>query len=654
MAARRIVPAASSLFEAALPPNPYFVPGHFLLLYVGVPASILAAIALVLLPGFLFTLLAGGTSSSTRWVIRSFGAAYVLNVTLLTGLKLFGVRISATVFLLTQLGVLLLLAALLIRRVSIGRPVRWPLAEELERRRLWWLVAIPAFAAIALLPVILWQDMNEDGLEALEIGRSLATFIIPRFPHELELSGLGNPMASVAFPVSWFVALFGPIDAAARIPLLLYLPVLYMAMLALAEWGTRRRLTFAEEGAVALALAIFVVTMGYSASYNPYSADLAAPAAFDTFVPLCLAAAILFLWEKNVGWFLLFVILGYFARPTGLLSLLLLAVSGAAFLHRADRVRSLTMIGAGIGACVVVGYLYEILLGIASEGRPIAYGGSLLNRVRFLQFLDLRRLLFLLIPTGLIPAGALFVLRPQDRHAKMLTGFILLYFLFFYLQAFVALHHFAPVMILPVVVLWRIVLNGSPRRWLRPVVYAAATLCFVLSLPRSFELLRAYRAVGASLKYGIGDYEGDYAEFRAAIDARKLLFSLFPADWEVSDPAKELVGAPTSMMRYAFVGQGKDVNYVVLPTAADAPAGFTEVTRAETDFGIDYSEGDLGGAVFVRDTLRWQRQRFSPPPTGYRSPLYDIPRETLFDFLGRPARNYSLDLRSLPVVGRLF
>ena len=642
-ATRGIVPTATTLFADALPSSPYFVPQHFILLYVGVPLSILAALALVTAPGVLLVLTAGGDSSSARFVVRSFGAAFAANVVLLSALKLIGLQMSDHRFVAAQIGITGLLAVLLAIRVWKGQRVAWPLADHVERRRLCWLVAIPLAAALVLLPVILWQDLTEDGIEALEIGRSLTTFIVPRFAHAAEFSGLGNPLLSASLPVSWFVALYGPIEAAARVPLLLYLPVLFMAVLALIEWRSQRRLTLGEESAVALALAIFVVTMGYSASYDPYSADLATPAAHDTLLLISLTGAVLFLWSSRPAWFLLFALMGYFVRPTGLLSILFLGMTGAIFLPRSELARVLAMTGLAALACLVAGFLYESYLHAAASGRPIAYaGGSLLERVRFLQFGDLRRAFFVAIPAGLIPSLALFYVRRQDPYARMLTAFTVLYFFFFYLQAFVALHHFAPAMILPIVVLWRIVLQGPSRRWLKPAVYAAAAVCLVLSLPRSFEVLRAYRVIGSSISFAIGSYEGDYSSYRSAIEARTLIFDLFPAEWDVRDPAIEFVGAPTSMMRYSFVRDGGDVNYVVQPPAEKIPAGFTRVA------------GDERGSVSVRDTARWRRERFSPPRTDYRSPVYDIPRETLFEFVGRPARNYDVNLRRLPFLGRLF
>ncbi len=113
-----------------------------------------------------------------------------------------------------------------------------------------------------------------------------------------------------------------------------------------------------DEAALGLALASFVVAMAYSASYDSYSADLSAPAAFDALTVLSLAGAILFLWSGRLAWFLLFAMLGCFARPSGLLFLVFLGL-GSIFVARDQRGRMLAMIAAGIGACVLASFIDE-------------------------------------------------------------------------------------------------------------------------------------------------------------------------------------------------------------------------------------------------------------------------------------------------------
>jgi hypothetical protein len=133
-------------------------------------------------------------------------------------------------------------------------------------------------------------------------------------------------MIPMAYPVHWFVTLFGPVEASARLPMLLYLPVLFCLLIQVIEWRSPCILGCAEEAALCLALAIYTVTMSYNASYDPYFADIAAPAAFETLTVICILATIYFLWNGRSGWFFFFALMSYLCRSTGLLMLGLLGV----------------------------------------------------------------------------------------------------------------------------------------------------------------------------------------------------------------------------------------------------------------------------------------------------------------------------------------
>ena len=60
------------------------------------------------------------------------------------------------------------------------------------------------------------------------------------------------------------------------------------------------------------------------------------------------------------------------------------------------------------------------------------------------------------------------------------------------------------------------------------------------------------------------------------------------------------------------------------------------------------------GSIWVRDADVLEGHRRNPPATDFASPIYRIPRETLFRHVGVPAEDYDLNLKRLPVVGRLF
>ena len=269
--------------------------------------------------------------------------------------------------------------------------------------------------------------------------------------------------------------------------------------------------------------------------------------------------------------------------------------------------------------------------------------GSILDRVRYLTFTDVRRVLFLVVPGGILPAFALLFWRRQDPLARQLTLFCVLYFLFFYVQAFVSLHHFVPVMVLPVVVYWRIALTGNARWPVGAAVFAAA-VSLVLSLPRSFPADRPTRELGRAIDVRVGNLNGDWPAYRDALQARLGIRLLFHPEWEVADAARERVGDALGMLYYASGTRtaADTVNYVIQLEGAATPEGFTGV-------GIQ-----RGLAMFVRDTARWRHDRETRPSTDFRSALYRIPRSTLYKFLGLQAHAYQVDLARMPILWRLF
>lgn len=642
---RGVLRSVADLYPGALPSQPFFVPDHALLLYVASPLAVLGMVGMLLAPGLLLALVTGGSHRLGLLAARTFGGALLLRVLTHSALKVLGVvPLGAGAFVLTEVALDAVLLGLLALRLRRGRPVALP-SEREDRRRFWWMVAIVILVAVLLLPALFWQDMTEDGLEALEIGRSLATHVVPRFPTSATgLMGLGIGMMTMAYPNGWFVSLIGPIEAAARLPLALYLPVLFVVLTDLVEYRSPRRLGALAEGAIVIALAAYVVTMVFSASYTPYSADASAPAAFETLTVLCIAATILFAWEGHTGWMLVFALLVCFARPTGLLVVALLGV-GTLTLAAPERRAQLARLGLAIVVCLVAGALYEkVFVPRAASGSGVAYAsGSVLDRLRYLTFTDLRRVLFVVVPGGILPALALLAWRRQDPLARQLTVVSVLYFLFFYPQAFVALHHFVPVMILPIVVFWRIAM-ADDARWPAGAAAVAAALALVLSLPRSFALDRPTREIGRATEVRVGNLNGDWSAYRDALHARLGVRALFRPEWEVPDAARERVGDALGVLYYAWRPRtsADSVNYVIQVEGAAPADGFTPVASRD------------GLTVFVRDTARWRHDRETPPRTDFRSALYEIPRSTLYPFIGVPAHAYQVDLARLPLLWRLF
>ena len=147
-----------------------------------------------------------------------------------------------------------------------------------------------------------------------------------------------------------------------------------------------------------------------------------------------------------MGWLLLFSIIACFDRPTALL-LLALLFGGVTLLWREDRVRTLIILAIAGISCFALTLALEHLYVPLQKLELWNSGAELGWRLRYFTFTDVRRFLYLIVPCGLIPVVALFLLRGQDRYARSLTIVIFAYFGFFYVRAFMALHHFAPAMI---------------------------------------------------------------------------------------------------------------------------------------------------------------------------------------------------------------
>ena len=173
---------------------------------------------------------------------------------------------------------------------------------------------------------------------------------------------------------------------------------------------------------------------------------------------------------------------------------------------------------------------------------------------------------------------------------------------------------------------------------------ALITVVFIrLSLPNHLEINRTFRHIGSKTAYLVGDYQGDFADYRTSIRSSGLMTAFFHSDWDIRDPARELVGGFQQLYYARTSGlPGGDINYLVLAAGDAAPEGFTLL------------KSDKTGSAWVRNVDEWTTDRLNPPATGYRSPLYAISRETSFYFMGIPARNYDVNLASFPLIWRIF
>ncbi|MCA9968865.1 MAG: hypothetical protein KC425_01555 [Anaerolineales bacterium] len=630
--------AAATAVQTAFPASsqyPYFAPTHAWLLYLALPLVVLAALLFWLLPGLALTLAWRPPQRLSDWLVSGFLAAFWLQLAASWLAGLVARPIGRPAYFISSSAIGLLALALLWLRRGAQPPIDLSAAQT--RRRLALSLLLPLLALLLLLPYLFWQDLNPDGVEALAIGESLAHFALPRGLGDPGAIRAGSGIISQAYLYHAFMMLFGPVEAGVRLPLLLLLPVLFAALLSLIEWQQKRPLGAWPELLLLLALATYTVAMALSASYDPYTADMSAPTVQETMLVLAMLGVLVGLVRERPFTLVGYAILAVFARPTGLMFLGLLF--GAVLLFApAHRRRWLPQIGAALGVSLLLVALYEVVfipavLGGASAGEGAS---GTLRRLRYLTFTDWQRLGFLLFPGGILPAVSLFFWRRQDALARVVTVITLLLFGFFYVTAFIALYHFVTGMILPLIVFWRLWLAAPPRqqRLALPLATGGVLLALWLSLPHSGALFRVTRDIGSRTLFLVGD---PAAGLRGVVAESNVMAAVVRFDWDVPDPAVELVGSPLGVVYYADrrgpVTAAHD--YVVLPAGEAPPPGWQAFNET------------AGVVLYVRDTAVAERDRYQALAVDYRSPLYDIPRATLFRHWGEPQQQYDLDVAAL-------
>jgi hypothetical protein len=459
---------------------------------------------------------------------------------------------------------------------------------------------------------------------------------IPRFPSAGGLGGLGGGVISMDYPVHWFLMLFGLIDAAARLPILLYAPVIFMALIALIEWRSARGLGMIGEISIAVVVVAFVTTLGFWGRYNPYTGDFASPAALEAFTVLSLCGLLLYHWSGDRFAFIGFVLLAYFARPTTLIVLALLGVAALLFGSR-ERSRLLVRTVLGFATCVIAFILYEkIYLPYASGTGSVTYAASsVLNRYRYLQFTDIGRLAYWAIPVGFVPALALLAFRRQDMWSRILAIVCLGYCLAFYLPAFVALHHFAPLMVLPAVVFWRMALVVDSRFW-PTIALTGAVAALPFALPGSNTVFREFRDAGMATEYRVGRLYGSWAEHRAALANQAPAALIYGRPSSITDPSAQLNISPIVLLHYAtLLPHDAPPRYIIQSEEAPPPAGFDRIGAGNQL------------AAFARDSSSLIADRANAPAVLATTSPFFIPQEVLLPHLGIRAGAYDLDLRSL-------
>ena len=611
LVASGVIHRASALHGLANSANPYFQPDQAWLLYGLTPLVTVSGLLLFLVPGVLFALLVR-VQNWTEAAVFGFGFSLLLCIVLGTSYKLAARTALSPPAMrhlwLASCAALMLMLVVRTRRGEVTIPRFWP-----EGRRPISMALASLVGVAVLTPKFFWENFNLDGTEAFEFGRSLTTHLLPYWDIQGGVFGFYRNFVLFSYPNHWFISFFGPFEAAARLPYLLYLCVIFGAIVLLAEHGTDRKLSGKEEAALWLGLACYTVVQAFNTNYEPFYADLAENAATDTLAAACFLAACYSLWTGKKTWFWTFALMTFTASPGGLL--LLGALGGAVLLARPQPWRiHVRQIAAIVTACLFLGFLYEAfyIRNLPGHANDQFSTFNMLRRLFPPTVMEFARWSAIVFPSGMLPFLSLFFALRKDALVKALTLVTASYFGVMYVQVWTSVHQFTPIMVLPLIVFWRMYLISSERkrRWLLPAVTLSTILSLYLSLPSSFQINTAAREFGLATAYQVGDYETAYEEAARAAGSLK---ALLPDNYRLMYPNQPWGTDPFVWLYYATRPKppGAKINYVVLPASEPAPGNTTRVSDEDNV------------AVYVYDREVWQRDRNRQLPQITQSPLYE-------------------------------
>ncbi|MCC6927915.1 MAG: hypothetical protein IT359_02880 [Gemmatimonadaceae bacterium] len=607
-----VVESAAALWRLGGSAHPYWIPGEALRLYLLFPVVAVSACVLFLTPGLLTVQALRAANNVGDWVLRGIAVSIVLVSVAATAVQsILGATLQGRGF---ALVVVALSAVVFVVALAAGRrdaEMPWDSGDKAVALSL---LVMPAALVAVLAPKFLWESLNGDGAHSFEAARrmlySASPFFSPAAGGMSTYPGLKTFLPS--YPISWFVRLFGETEGGARLPFILMLGATYAGLAALLKRPPDA--PKADRWLLWGGLAAYTTVMAFDASYEAYHADIALPGVAVT-LTVAMGLGLIGATIRGEGrWMAFFVALLYATSPAGLLFAGFWLVAMLLAL-RPLRIREGAIIVASLLACIAAEKVVPGLmsaLGAAPPGTEHATG-SLAKRLLALQWREVKRVAYVVLPSGIVPAVMLLAWWRQNQLARALSLLSAAVFVFFYTQQRFAVHFFAPAMILPLAVCWR----AAPRSWwFRGAIVAGALIAIVASLPPTTTPWLGTREVGMALEDRTGGYRaGDPLVFKRS----ELLVALFPPPANPAVPEKSYGGSPLAWNYYANHRDSTVAPaYVLLRPGDPPPAG-----------GFLAKENEAG-ALYVLDSVALGRHRGIRPGAGGIARVYRLPKSTLF------------------------
>ena len=527
-------------------------------------------------------------------LLRAFVASVVLHSLILTIVKIAGYELVRSWFVVSCAGLCL---------ATVGWRRPRAAMERADR------VAIAATAGVALVLVAIFfqkifaEDLGADGTEHFEYARSLRTHLLPFWDLDFGAWGFHHRFFFFAFPSLLSLLSAGEIEAAVRLPGVIYAAGIFLTILLLLPRDRRARPAVLATLAGGVLLVFFV--NAYYSTWEPWFADIAEPTATDLLATGLVLAGLHFLRAGRHGWFVTFAVLGAVSTQFGAaLTVLSLVVMAASSVDRRLAVVGGLRFGAAYAAVLAAVALYHVWNPI---GFSVFATANLLEYWALLPSLDGIgiQLLFLVIMCGGLALVVVPTLGFGDRLTRQLFTVAVVYAAVLALSSRINPHYFLPSSILLVAAATRTVAQ-SARPWLPG---AALIASFVVSAwavtPAWYVPSRTASTLGARVRV-----EG--ADYMTRARLAQIAYTAFRFDdFGVSHHA---------LLHYATRHPCVDCDYVITSsdveragyTRLDARDGSVIFKRTAGAMSLPTMPGATYCAPFLRSLYTAQRRRAEP------------------------------------------
>jgi len=635
----------SELHEVAEGEGFHFVKSQAIFLYIWLPILTVSAAIFLLGPGLLLSLLFSKEEETyTGWILKGFA----LSIPILFIGAIFAQNIFVDVVFTSLNYYLLVLVFNFIAFFGIVRAentccIHWKIFSQRWLETV-LIIVTPVAVLLICSAKFYWENFNGDGAHALFSALLMINETIPFWTEEAGDIGSYPSMTTLleVFTNSWFVRLLGVHEFSVRMSFLLGLGLMFVVVLEFVRYGRQRENIKIPALCIALALILYSFVLAYNASYDFYFADIALPMGREPIIVFSLLGFAYFFLTGQFLWMGIYALITYIAVPSGPL-LMVAWLAAVALVWRPFPLRACLAGCASLAIVIFIGKSIPIILTYLGliGGADEFSTSNLLERLRYVSIQDWNRMAYWALPTGIVPAAAVLVWGWHDRIAKVFALVVIGYVVFFYVQAYRVLpHHFAPAMILSLVVLWRIkpIYSSNGRRLAAVVSVGGVVLSAWLSWPPTLRPHTYSRDFAQTID--IVSSESRQFNGGQIYKFHEVMQRAFPGGWTEEAGEERYIFSPLSWYYYAS-------SYHAL--GQNAPYKYGRKIQDSSQQGLVLAQFD-GYQLTVSNMATYEQDQLNPGIKMSINEIYFVPREIVFGKGERWGQRRVFDLARVPDV----